>query len=215
MAKDSVDQINFQQKTYPVSSEIKRRKEFSDREVGLTHPDISSFIRLTDDGDIEIFAAPGVGIIISARAKSISLFADSVKMFTKEDGLRWNNYNFNYSASTYIEPTLVKLNHKMIHSSQNGVMHYLQSIIENEQEQTQIPITITSDYRLSSDTENVPVQELSSQYNTDGLTEEQIKLIDAYKTDYSFEHILRVVDLIKTGLTFEQAHLTALRESNE
>lgn len=215
MTKDSVDKINFQQKTYPVSSEIKRRKEFSDREVGLTHPDLSSFIRLTDDGDIEIFAAPGVGIIISSRAKSISMFGDSIKMFTKEDGLRWNNYNFNYSASTYIEPTLVKLNTKMIHSSQNGVMHYLTSILENEQGQSQIPITITGDYKVSSDTQSVPVQELSSQYTTDGLTEEQIKLIDAYKTDYSSEHILRVVNLIKTGLTFEEAHLTALRESNE
>lgn len=215
MAKDSVDKINYQKKTYPISSEVKRRKEFSDREVGLTHPDLSSFIRLTDDGDIEIFAAPGVGIIISARAKSISLFADSVKMFTKEDGLRWNNYNFNYSASTYIEPTLVRINQKMIHSSQNGVTHYLQAILENEQEQSQIPITISGDYKLSSDNQTVPIQELSSQYSTDGLTEEQIKLVDAYKTDYSFDHILRLVDLIKTGLSFEEAHLTALREMNE
>jgi hypothetical protein len=215
MTKDSIDKINYQQKTYPVSSEIKKRKEFSDREVGLTHPDLSSFVRLTDDGDIEIFAAPGIGIIISAKAKSISFFADSVKMFTKEDGLRWNSFNFNYSASTYVEPTLVKINNKLIHSSQNGVTHYLQAILENEQEQSQTPITITGDYRLSSDNQTVPTQDFVSQYSSEGLTEEQIKLIEAYRTDYSLEHILRIVNLIKTGLTFEEAHITALRESNE
>lgn len=215
MTKDSIEKINFQQKTYPVSSEIKRRKEFSDREVGLTHPDMSSFMRLNDEGDVEIFAAPGVGIIISAKAKSISLFADSIKMFTKEDGLRWNSFNFNYSASSYIEPTLVKINHKTIHSAQNGVMHYLEGILENEQEQSQIPITISGDYRLSLDTQGVPSQDLSSQYTTEGLTEEQLKLIDAYKTDYSTAHIMKIIELIKTGLSFEQAHLTALRENNE
>ena len=215
MAKDAIDKINFQQKTYPVSFEVKKRKEFSDREVGLTHPDMSSFIRLNDEGDIEIFAAPGVGIIISARAKSISFFADTVKMFTKEDGLRWNSFNFNYSASTYIEPTLVKINKKLIHSSQNGVTHYLQSIIENEQEQSQIPITITGDYGFSSENEETPAQQLTTQYSTDGLTEEQIKLIDIYRTDYSLEHISRVVNLIKDGLSFEEAQAIALREINE
>ena len=59
------------EKNFPVSDELKRRNEFSKREVGLNHPDNSSFIRLNDDGDIEIFAAPGVGMIISGDSKTI------------------------------------------------------------------------------------------------------------------------------------------------
>ena len=146
MSRQSINKINYQDSPIPVSSEIKKRKEFSDREVGLSHPDLSSFIRLNDQGDIEIFATPGIGIIISARSKSISFFGDSVRINTKEDGLRWNSYNFNYAASSYIEPTLVKINHNLIHSAQNGVSYYLDSDKKYDQEEKQKPITITGEY---------------------------------------------------------------------
>ena len=82
----------------PVEYELTKRKQFSEREVGFNHPDNESFLRLNDHGDIEIFAAPGVGIVISGKSKSISFFGDSIRMYCKEDGLRWNSYNFNYSA---------------------------------------------------------------------------------------------------------------------
>lgn len=214
MAQESSYKINFQQKNYPISSEIRKRKEFSEREVGLTHPDLSSFIRLNDEGDIEIFAAPGIGIIISARAKSISFFADYVKIFSKEDGLRWNSYNFNYSASSYVEPTLVKINPKFIHSSQNGVSHYLNGINKIEEEQKQTPITILGEYGFSSPPEEVPLQNNLPEYDTSGLTEDQIRLLQIYSSEYSNDHIKNIVKLIKEGMTFEQAHEISLREIN-
>jgi hypothetical protein len=46
-----IDQNSEQFKQSPVfneTAEIKRRKEFSHREVGLTHPDNKAFIRITD-----------------------------------------------------------------------------------------------------------------------------------------------------------------------
>ena len=43
---------------FPVEKELTKRKKFSEREVGFTHPDNNSFLRLNDQGDIEIFAAP-------------------------------------------------------------------------------------------------------------------------------------------------------------
>lgn len=206
--------INFQQKNYAISSEVKKRKEFSEREVGLTHPDLSSFIRLNDDGDIEIFAAPGVGIIISAKAKSISFFADYVKVHSKEDGFRWNNYSFNYSASSYVEPTLVKINQKFVHSSQNGANYYLQAINKMEEEQRQTPITILGDYGFSSELEEVPSQNNLPDYDTTGLNEEDIELLEIYKAEYTANHISNIVKLLKLGMTFEQAHQISLREIN-
>jgi hypothetical protein len=59
-----------QSNTAPLNRVLKSRKEFSDREVGLTHPDMSSFIRLNDNGDIEIFAAPGIVMGLSLSSWS-------------------------------------------------------------------------------------------------------------------------------------------------
>jgi len=193
--------------------ELKKRKEFSDREVGLTHPDLSSFIRLTDQGDIEIFAAPGVGIIISSRSKSISLFGDSIRFFSKEDGLRWNSYNFNYAASNYIEPTLVKINPKTIHSANNKVSYYLDLFKLYEDKEEQNTITISGEYGFNQSSD-IPSQNLVVENNLSGLTQEQIGLIEAYSTDYPKNHIDLIIKFIKEGLTFNQAHERALRELN-
>lgn len=193
--------------------ELKKRKEFSDREVGITHPDLQSFIRLNDQGDIEIFASPGVGIIISSRSKSISIFGDSIRFFTKDDGLRWNSYNFNYAASNYIEPTLVKVNPKTIHSANNKVSYYLDLLKDYEDKEDQNTVTINGEYGFNPDND-VPSQALIPENDFTGLTTEQIGLIEAYSTDYPKEHIDLIIKFLKEGLNFNQAHERALRETN-
>lgn len=198
----------------PPEFELKKRKEFSDREVGLTHPDLNSFIRLNDQGDIEIFAAPGVGVVISSRSKSISFFGDSIRMFCKEDGLRWNSYNFNYSASSFAEPTLVKINYKDIHSAQNNANYYLDTAKMIEQEEKQKPITIMAENSFSTRT-SIPKQDLISDYDLSDLSFEQIGLIEAYISSYSSEHIQLIIKYIREGLTFDQAHQQASRDLND
>ena len=87
---------------------IDKENRFGDREVGITHPDISSFMRFADNGDIYIMAQEGLGIIISAAQNCIFLVGDHVKFLTKEDeGLRWNNLAFNPKAVKYSEPSLI------------------------------------------------------------------------------------------------------------
>lgn len=87
---------------------INKQNEFSEREVGLTHPDKFSFIKLADNGDIHIMAQDGVGIIISASQECIFLVADTIKFLTKEEeGLKWNKVSFNHKATSYQEPSLV------------------------------------------------------------------------------------------------------------
>lgn len=200
-------------KTVPVEHELKKRKEFSDREVGITHPDLSSFIRLNDQGDIELFAAPGVGIIISGRSKSISLFADSIRINCKEDGLRWNNYNFNYSASSFSEPTLVKINLKDIHSAQNGASYYLDMIHQIEAEEKQKPITIMAENLFTTKT-TIPQQKFISDDDVSDLSFEQIGLLEAYSSSYSREHIQLIIKYIRQGMNFDQAHQQATEDLN-
>jgi hypothetical protein len=209
LKKRGRQEINF-----PVEAEVQKRREFSDREVGLTHPDLSSFIRLNDQGDIEIFAAPGVGIVISSRSKSISLFGDEIRLHCKEDGLRWNNYNFNYSSSDFSEPTLVKMNYKNIHSAQNGISYYLDRMNELEDQEKQKTITISGEYGFNEE-QVIPQQVYSSENDLSDLTFEQVGLLEAYSSTYSKEHIDLMIKYIREGLSFDQSHQRALRDSNE
>lgn len=212
--KDEKKSRSIQSRSFPVESELNRRKEFSDREVGVTHPDLSSFIRLNDQGDIEIFAAPGLGIVISSRSKSISFFADNIRMFSKEDGLRWNNFNFNYAASSYIEPTLIKFSKEKVHSAINGIHHFLSGIDAIDGQEDVNPITISPEYVFSRDS-RIPKQDYSVNDDFSGLTSEQIALIEAYSSTYSQDHISLIIKYLKDGYEFHQAHQKALREQNE
>lgn len=202
-------------RSYPVENELDKRKNFSEREVGLNHPDTESFIRLNDQGDIEIFAAPGVGIVISGRSKSISLFADSIRLHCKEDGLRWNMYNFNYSASSFSEPTLVKLNLKEIHSAQNGAAYYLDTVKLIEDEEKQKPITIMAENRFSTKEETITKQDLVSEYDVSDLSFEHVALLEAYASSFSDAHINKMVEYLRKGSTFDQAHQQALKDIDE
>lgn len=85
-----------------------QRDRFSDREVGITHPDNNSYIKICDNGNIEMMLSAGFGIIMDAASRSINLYADSIVMHTKSiDGFRWNRLSFNSRATKYTEPTLV------------------------------------------------------------------------------------------------------------
>ncbi len=197
-----------------VENELKNRKLYSDREVGLTHPDLSSFIRLNDQGDIEIFAAPGVGIVISSRSKSISLFGDSIRMHCKEDGLRWNSFKFNYAASKYSEPTLVKINLKDIHSAQNGSSYFLDTIKVLEEEEKKNSITIMAENSFSTKN-TITQQKYVADDDVSDLGFENVGLLEAYSSSYSREHIALMIAYIRKGMSFDQAHQEALKDLNE
>lgn len=81
---------------------------FSANDVGLTNPYNDNFIKLGENGIIEIYAGNGTGIILNPNARSITFTADSIKFMTnKEDGMRWNDMSFNSQATSYTEPPLI------------------------------------------------------------------------------------------------------------
>lgn len=83
--------------------------EFGNEEIGLNHPNVASFIRLRDDGVIEINADDGVSIQLDPQSRSISFIADRVKFFTREEGgIRWNEHELNNRATRFDEPALVE-----------------------------------------------------------------------------------------------------------
>lgn len=100
---------------------------YQHNEVGLNHPTNNAFIRIRDNGDIEIHADDGLGIILGVARKNITFYADEIKFLTKQSaGLRWNDLAFNASATNYSQPTFTKLpEDKMRVDLFQGVSHYL------------------------------------------------------------------------------------------
>ena len=131
---------------------LNKRNQFSRREVGMNHPDMFSFMKLADNGDIEIMAAPGVGIIISAVTRSVTILADTLKIYTTEDdGIRWNNYSFNYAASDFTEPVLVPLRDYQKSPAYYGSEGNINDIklLKNTTTTDQNPVTINADYNFT------------------------------------------------------------------
>ena len=102
-----------------------RQNEFSESEVGLTHPDTAAFFKLCDNGDIELVAGNGVSILMSPRSRSITLNADTIKFMTKhEGGLRWNRLIFNEQASSFQEPTFLDFDDEYVNDLYRGVEYF-------------------------------------------------------------------------------------------
>lgn len=207
-------------KTASEIDELNRRKNFSQREVGLTHPDNSSFVRLTDSGDIEIFSAPGVGIIINGSTKTISLFADNIKFYTKEDGLKWNSMEFNHSATLFSEPTFVNAGDKSYNPAFLNMDHYLKNLdlIDKEDSQQNVTINGSYAYRQNTDTDVVSTNVVESSVLDNYFTKEQITLIQSswdnygeqYKnttnSDQSINHFVnKIKDYMNDSYSIEQA----------
>jgi hypothetical protein len=184
------------------TAEIKRRKEFSHREVGLTHPDNKAFIRITDMGEIEIFGAPGVGLVINPNTRSISIFADSIKMYCKDDdGLRWNDKSFNPAADVYNEPALLKTGDFLNNPAYYRTGQFLNNLENYEQEQVVTPITIIGNYGLGLG--NDQGSEVVEDPN--GFTFEQVSLIEAYSKTHTESEVNKLQQFIKMGYSYQDA----------
>lgn len=90
-------------------SDLLADRDFYDKgEVGVTHPKTPAYVRLADNGDVEIIAAEGLGMVFHPANRSITIIADTIKLMTKDDdGLRWNQLAFNPKSTTFTEPTFL------------------------------------------------------------------------------------------------------------
>lgn len=189
--------------------ELKKRTEFSHREVGLTHPDNNAFMRITDSGSIEVFAAPGIGIIINPNTRSISFYADSIKFYSKEDdGLRWNEKSFNPAADVYNEPAFLKTSDFSNNPAYNRVGYYLNNIQEIEQNQQNSPVTIMGRYSLRSENS----QEMSDIKNT-AFSKEQSDLINRFAESNTTEETEALKQFMSSGYSYEEA-LVKIKEKD-
>lgn len=188
-------------KPFNEALELQKRTEFSHREVGLTHPDNNGFIRITDSGSIEVFAAPGIGLIINPNTRSISFYADSIKFYSREDdGLRWNEKSFNPAADVYNEPALLKTSDFSNNPAYHKVAYYLNNIQEIEQNQANNPITIAGRYALGTQ-----ANEQISSINSSGFSVEQSTLIDNFAQNHTPEETETLKNLMSFGYSYQDS----------
>lgn len=189
------------------------RNEFSRREVGLNHPDNDSFLRLTDNGDIEIMAAPGVGIIISAVTRTVSILADTLKIYTTEDdGIRWNKMAFNYAGSNFTEPFLVPLGEFQKSPAYHDYQEYVDKIksLKNQTEKDTVTISDSFSYGAPSIYKEATFN-VNKSYD-EFLSEDEIKLLNQEAKTSSQAKIDYIKKLIAQGYTFNQAKNKASRD---
>jgi hypothetical protein len=182
-------------------SEIKKRKQFSSREVGINHPDNSAFMRISDSGEIEIFGAPGIGLIINPKTRSISFFADSIKFFCRDDdGLRWNNMSFNPAADAYNEPALVETNSFLNNPAYFRNAHYINNIDNLDNADTQNSTTIKGNYGLGGTLPAAQVEPTGPSISNS----EELLILDYSKT-HSDSEVLLIRELMENGYKFSDA----------
>lgn len=110
---------------------IRQQDQFGGREVGLTHPDQPSHLRIRDNGDIELIAGDGLGIVMNLARRSITFMADQVKFLTSEDnGLRWNKLSFNPKATEFHQPAFVPFLDTHSVDLYKGTEHYMPTSAE-------------------------------------------------------------------------------------
>lgn len=196
------------------SAELEKRNTFSRREVGLTHPDTSSFIKLNDKGDIEIFANEELGIVISPTTGTISVFADVFKIYTKEDaGFRWNNKSFNHAGDSFHEPSLVSTEIKEVNPGFNYANYYLDGVEEFEETNSSSNniITINGEFAFRKEpTEKVNGGIPAS--NSMTISQENLELLKEYALTNNQEKIDYMRTLLHSGFTFSQAREKTLRD---
>jgi hypothetical protein len=193
---------NEQQKPFSEAFELRKRKHFSSREVGLNHPDNKAFVKIADSGEIEIFAAPGVGIVINPSTRSISFFADTVKIYSKEDdGLRWNNMSFNPSSDTYNEPALIKTNPFANNPAFYNTNYYLNNLDNLVEEEDINPVTIGGRYGLSDNALAQP--DFGPEQR--GITAEQQQLVDQFAKTNAQSDVDRLIEFLQAGYSFSDA----------
>ncbi len=105
---------------------IAQQNTYSDTEVGITHLSAPSFIKLLDNGDVEIMVEDGLGIVMNASSKSITFMGHAIRFLTTDtNGLVWNRTAFNDQATTYTEAAMINLTDSDLSQLFAGVENYL------------------------------------------------------------------------------------------
>ena len=114
-------------------TEIIRQLSIEDRfsldEVGLTHPNTNAYVKLCNDGSVEIYAGNDTGVFMNPNTKTITFMADKVKFITNnENGICWNDKELNSQATSFTEPALVPIESRPENGAYRDFSNYIRGV---------------------------------------------------------------------------------------
>jgi hypothetical protein len=106
----------FNQKPFDSEEEFQEQTKIIGGNLGIKSPTSDSVIRISESGQIDLFALSNLGIRIDPKSKSIMFHADKIHFYTNDTnvytvnpmGFRWNTMSFNPAGlvpSTDVTPT--------------------------------------------------------------------------------------------------------------
>lgn len=107
---------------------LMNQDKFAPREPGLTHPDTDAYIRLRNNGDLELVISDGLGMVFNKRKRSVTIIADEIKFLTNPgDSIRWNDKRLNSQAFLFTQPALVPTEEQELYSPYNGTEEFFET----------------------------------------------------------------------------------------
>lgn len=114
--KQKMMSLNQEKSLKDIADDDSKDYLIKENEIALKHPVLDSIIKLTDDGFIDIFPSPSLGIRLDPQTNSINFIGDTVNFITKNTnvltepkGFSWNKYAFN--PELYMENSTEKEQH--------------------------------------------------------------------------------------------------------
>jgi hypothetical protein len=90
------------------AQDLEVAQRFDATELGFRHPSSGSFIRLCDDGSIQIVVGKDGRTGITLDENGITIFGDSLTLLSGYGGFTWNGKDFNPHSDRVDEPALVE-----------------------------------------------------------------------------------------------------------
>lgn len=94
-----IEEIDTSVDSFSYSEEFSKRRKIQEKEVGLKHPNNNSFIKIKDNGTIEMFSGDGGGIRLHPDNKvqlfgDIQLIGNNFQGLTPQNQASFNNDEF-------------------------------------------------------------------------------------------------------------------------
>jgi hypothetical protein len=87
--------------------DLEVEQRFSTTELGFRHPFTGSYIRVGDDGSIQITVGDSGRTGITLDENGITIFGDKITILSGPNGFSWNGKDFNPCSDRVDEPTLI------------------------------------------------------------------------------------------------------------
>jgi hypothetical protein len=146
--------------------------------------------------------------------RSVSIFADTLKIYTTEDdGIRWNSQVFNYAASDFTEPFLIPLREFQKSAAYHDYLEKIQKIQSVQQSSSgEEEVTIEDGITYGGITISKDIT-LNKEISYDSfLSEDEFKMLVEESKTSSPQKIEYMKKLIYQGYSYRQAKLKAERD---